>query len=146
VDGQVLMYADQVTDSMQRMIDVTRTRRAKQLAYNQAHGITPRSIQKSIQESLATVEKAEEAEQSVVRESGVDYNVHTVLADMEREMLEAAQALEFERAALLRDQIHELRRAHRIEAADGRPVPGPVTYQMQRKGGRGRKAAPGRTP
>lgn len=145
VDGHVLMYADQVTDSMQRMIDVTRARRTKQLAYNQAHGITPRSIQKSIQESLATVEKAEEVEQSVVREAGVDYNVHTVLADMEREMLEAAQALEFERAALLRDQIHELRRAHRIDTATGTPAPEPVTYPMQRKGGRGRRPSPGRT-
>ena len=109
VNGQVIMYADNITDSMRRMIDVTRRRREIQLAYNADHNITPQGIQKSIQESLVTREEAAEVEKSVIRESGVDYNTAEVIADIEREMLEAAAALEFERAAFLRDQLAELK-------------------------------------
>ncbi len=108
--GRVLMYADQITNSMQRMLDVTRERRAVQQAYNEQHGITPRSIRKEIQDGLAAIkEETEELDAAVLREAGGDYDVHAVIQDMEREMLEAAEALEFERAAFLRDQIHELR-------------------------------------
>jgi excinuclease ABC subunit B len=104
---------------MRRMIDVTRARRERQLAYNREHGITPQTIRKAIQESLAIRGEAEELETSVVRETGVDYNVHQVIQDLEREMLEAAEALEFERAALLRDQIRDLRGS---KEAGGTPV------------------------
>ncbi|MCO5061299.1 MAG: excinuclease ABC subunit UvrB [Kiritimatiellae bacterium] len=124
VSGHVIMYADKITDSMKRMMDVTQARRAKQMEYNQAHNITPRGIQKAIQDSLAVLKQAEEAESMVVREVGVDVDVQEVLAQMEREMMEAAEALEFERAALLRDQIRELRKAHNVEAgvAEKQPV------------------------
>ncbi len=139
IDGRVILYADQVTDSMRRMLDITETRRARQLAYNRDHGITPRSIQKSIQESLAVVKKAQEAEQMVAHEGGVEYNVMEVIGQLEREMVEAAEALEFERAALLRDQVHELKRAHHLE---GGPVQKPqvsLKYQMRKN----RRSAPG---
>jgi excinuclease ABC subunit B len=109
LDGKVILYADQVTDSMRRMIEVTEKRRATQLAYNQEHHITPLSIQKSIQESLVIEYKGREIENLVAKESGADYDVHATLREMEAEMLEAAEALEFERAAILRDQIKELR-------------------------------------
>ncbi|MBW7909351.1 MAG: excinuclease ABC subunit UvrB [Kiritimatiellae bacterium] len=124
VSGHVIMYADKITDSMKRMMDVTQARRAKQMEYNQAHNITPRGIQKAIQDSLAVLKQAEETESMVVREVGVDVDVQEVLAQMEREMMEAAEALEFERAALLRDQIRELRKAHNVEAgvAEKQPV------------------------
>lgn len=134
ISGRVIMYADQITDSMRRMLDVTRTRREHQIAYNKENNITPRGIQKAIQDSLAVLKQAEEAETMVVREAGVDYNVQEVLAQMEREMLEAADALEFERAALLRDQIHELRRVNEL---DGGNEPKPVRYDRSR----GRKQA-----
>jgi len=107
--GRVILYADTVTDSMRRTIEVTNARRERQLAYNREHGITPRGIRKEIQASLAIERQAEEIEESVVRETGVPYDVHRTIAEMEREMLEAAEALEYERAALLRDQIRELR-------------------------------------
>ena len=110
-DGKVILYADKITNSMKRMITVTEARRTKQLAYNRIHHITPRSIHKSIQEGLAIEYKGREIEALVARESGVDYDVHASLREMESEMLEAADALEFERAALLRDQIKELRLA-----------------------------------
>lgn len=116
VSGRVIMYADRVTDSMQRMMDITQIRRQKQIHYNTEHHITPRGIQKAIQDSLAIIKQAEETESLVVREAGVDFNVQEVLGEMEREMLEAADALEFERAAVLRDQMHELRRANNLKS------------------------------
>jgi excinuclease ABC subunit B len=109
VNGSVILYAEQVTDSMQRLMDITRHRREKQLAYNRAHNITPTSIRKEIQESLALTRKADRIEEQVVRESGVSYSVGEVIAELEKEMLEAADALEFERAAMLRDQLYELK-------------------------------------
>jgi excinuclease ABC subunit B len=133
IGGRVIMYADRITDSMQRMMEITDTRRTKQMAYNQAHGITPRSIQKSIQESLAVVQKAREMEELVVRDGGADYNVVDVLGQLEREMVEAAEALEFERAAMLRDQVHELKKAHKL---DGSPTARPqvsLKYQMKKR-------------
>lgn len=110
LQGRVILYADQVTDSMQRMVDLTRERRRQQEEYNRAHGITPRKIEKAISESLMQAEKAREAEEFAVHEAGADYDVVRAIAEMEREMFEAAEAMEFERAALLRDQIYELKK------------------------------------
>ncbi len=135
VNGRVILYADTVTDSMRRMLDVTGERRRLQIAYNTANGITPKGIQKAVQDSLAIIKQAEEVESLVVREAGVDYNVQDVVAQMEREMLEAADALEFERAALLRDQLNELRHSHGMEA---KQPPQSVRYD--------RKPARARTP
>ena len=138
VDGRVILYADQVTDSMQRMIDVTNLRREKQLAYNREHGITPRTVQKAIQDSLAVLRQAEEQEATVVREAGVDFDVQRVIADLEKEMVEAAEALEFERAAMLRDQLYELKESKRRQEP-GAPEPARpgVRYVINRKKRRG---------
>jgi excinuclease ABC subunit B len=110
VSGKVILYADTITDSMRRMMDVTQLRRARQMAYNTANGITPRGIAKSVNESLMTWKASKEIETRVVREGGEDYDVHAAIQDIEREMLEAAEALEFERAAILRDELAELKR------------------------------------
>jgi len=110
IDGKVILYADAVTQSMLRMIDTTRERRERQMAYNKRHKITPRGIEKRIGERLVTWGQTEEIERRVVRESGVEYNVHQAIQELEREMLEAAEALEFERAAVLRDEMQELKR------------------------------------
>lgn len=109
VNGRVILYADKITDSMQRMIDVTDARRKTQLAYNEEHGITPRSVQRSIDEGLRIKDEVEEMDERVVRESGEEYDVHRVVESLEAEMLEASEALEFERAAMLRDQLFALR-------------------------------------
>ena len=110
LQGRVILYADQMTDSMRRMIELTRERRRVQEAYNLANGITPRAIEKAIRDSLRQDEKARAAEEYVVKEAGGDYDVVRAIAEMEREMAEAAEAMEFERAALLRDQIYELKK------------------------------------
>ena len=111
LEGRVILYADQITDSMKRMIDLTQERRRVQMAYNLANGLTPTKIEKAIRESLSQTEKARATEEYVVREAGEDYDVVRAIAEMEREMAEAAEAMEFERAALLRDQIYELKKS-----------------------------------
>ncbi len=110
VNGKVILYADHVTEAMRRMIEVTQTRRERQITYNREQGITPRGISKKIGESLGMWKVARAVEERVVREGGEDYDVHRAIQDIEQEMLEAAGALEFERAALLRDEMQELKR------------------------------------
>ncbi|HMP71750.1 MAG TPA: excinuclease ABC subunit UvrB [Kiritimatiellia bacterium] len=135
IEGRVILYADAVTDSMRRMMEVTEQRRSRQITYNREHGITPRQIVKEIQESLVIRSQAEEVEQMVVREDGGGYDVHEVVRELEAEMLEAAEALEFERAALLRDQIHELKAAHGMGTADTKKKPKPQSsarYKIKR--------------
>ena len=109
IHGRVILYADKVTDAMQQMMTITEARRAKQEAYNREHKITPQSVKRAINESLKLYEEAEEIEASMVAESREAYNVQSVIADLEREMLEAAHDLEFERAAALRDEIKVLK-------------------------------------
>lgn len=110
VNGRVILYADSITDSMQRMIDVTSQRRALQEEYNRKHGITPQSVRRMINENLSIYEAAKDVEQKAVAEKGGDYDIIAAIADIEREMMEAADALEFERAAELRDEARELKR------------------------------------
>ena len=110
VEGTVLMYADTITPSMQRAIDETNRRRAKQTAYNEAHGIAPRSIVKSVHDLTDDVQKV--AEERAPYNTGLDIPPDErlrLIQDLERQMRVAAEALEFERAAELRDQISELR-------------------------------------
>lgn len=110
-NGTVILYADVITNSMRRALAVMNARRASQMEYNRLHGITPRTIVKSINEGLRIKQAGRQAAELVVRESGGDYDVQAVIGEMESEMLAAAEAMEFERAALLRDQIAELRSA-----------------------------------
>jgi excinuclease ABC subunit B len=135
LDGKVIMYADQVTGSMQRMIEVTEKRRAVQIAYNQANHITPISIQRNMQESLVLEYKAQEIESLVAQESGVDFDIHATLREMEAEMVEAAETLEFERAAMLRDQIKELRSAAGLKEVkpSGKKGASPLKYPIAKK-------------
>jgi excinuclease ABC subunit B len=105
--GRVIFYADNITDSIKVTMEITTRRREKQLAYNQAHGITPRSVKRSAQASLHTYTGKDE-EETVVAETSPD-EVAAVIAELQDEMTEAASNLEFERAALLRDQIASLK-------------------------------------
>ncbi len=109
VDGEVVLFADTVTRSMEALIAISDYRRTKQLEYNAKHGITPRSVQRAVQESLHTMLKARQVEASVVNESGGEFNLSEILRELESEMLQASANLEYERAALLRDQIMELK-------------------------------------
>ena len=109
IDGLVIMYAEKITGSMQRMMDKCDNRREKQRAYNAAHGVVPQSIKKEIQDSLKTIyETAEETVTAAVAEDTADYSVGEIIHQLQQEMVEAAEKLEFERAATLRDQIKQL--------------------------------------
>nr|WP_286653046.1 excinuclease ABC subunit UvrB [Ruficoccus sp. ZRK36] len=107
--GRVILYADVMTDSLRRTLEVTDKRRQKQAAYNAEHGITPRSVKRGLQASLHVPGASDEADAVNVAEAGGDEDVAIVLAELESEMLEAAANLEFERAAVLRDQIDALK-------------------------------------
>lgn len=112
VDGKVIMYADKMTDSMQRAIDETNRRRAKQEAYNREHGIEPVSIIKAVRDltdqvSIHAVSEPQGAYH--VRQDTPKAELSRIIAELEKQMKEAARNLEFEKAAILRDQIYELR-------------------------------------
>ena len=79
------------------------------MAYNEKHDITPQSVKRAVQESLQTVLKGRELNASMVREDGGDFDITEVIRELEAEMQQAAASLEYERAALLRDQIKELK-------------------------------------
>ncbi len=113
--GRVIFYADNVTNSIRRTMEVVNYRREKQIAYNLAHGITPRSVKRSAQASLHTYDGSGDREEAAVAE-GVD-DVAAVIAELEEEMQEASAKLEFERAAVLRDQINSLRSGDYRKAA-----------------------------
>ncbi len=109
VNAEVILYADQVTDSMQRAVAETNRRRELQLKYNAEHGITPKTVQTAIKSVLEEEIEAHQLAQEVAGKEGQDYVTEEFLEELQREMLEAAQNLEFERAALLRDKIATLK-------------------------------------
>jgi len=112
VEGRVLLYADVMTKSLARTLKICADRRQRQEAYNKKHGITPKSTSRKIEESLVD----EEAEDILAVAEGTDEkDIALVLADLEAEMLAAADELQFEKAAALRDQIEALR--------TGKPTP-----------------------
>lgn len=112
-DGKVIMYADKMTDSMQRAIDETRRRRSIQEAYNKEHGIEPKTIIKEIRDLIAITKVAEESGDYTTTsyEDMTREEKATLLLKLEKEMKDAAKALDFETAATLRDTILELKAA-----------------------------------
>jgi excinuclease ABC subunit B len=126
VNGEVVLFADQVTQSMEALISITEYRRVKQIEYNEAHGITPQTVRRAVQESLHTILRGREIESSVIREAGGDFNVTELLRELEDEMQRASANLEFERAALLRDQIMEVKSGAGISKIE--PKRRPVKY------------------
>jgi excinuclease ABC subunit B len=112
VNGQAIMYADTMTDSMRRAIDETNRRRQIQVEYNEEHGIEPRSIVKAIKDLTDQVRAvAEEKGEYVVATDMPKDELAHLIEELEKRMKAAAAELEFEKAALLRDQIFELRRS-----------------------------------
>ncbi len=118
VDAEVKLYADKITGSMQRAMDETNRRRELQMAYNEEHGITPATIEKAIRSTLQAQVSAHKIAAEAIQLSQEQLNRTEYLAALEKEMLEAAEALEFERAAQLRDRIKEIKEMPEL-AADG---------------------------
>ncbi len=129
VNAEVVLYADTVTQSMQRALDETRRRRALQLAYNAEHGITPETIVKAIRRGIEEeVQAKAEARKAVGRDEVTDAT-EEYLNELESEMLAAAEKLEFERAAALRDRIVQLRSAQ--GGGPARPLATPQASSAQ---------------
>ena len=111
VNAQVVLYADTITPSMQRAMDETNRRRAIQSAYNTEHGITPTTIVKAIRTGLEHEVEAARLAREAIRMDEKEYDREELIALLEAEMLAAAEALEFEKAAKLRDRIAEVKGA-----------------------------------
>jgi excinuclease ABC subunit B len=120
--GQVILYADVMTKSIRTFLAVSQYRRQKQLEYNQKHGITPRSVTRAVENSLSLRSAAASTAGHVLRDGIQDFDVTETVRELESDMLEAANNLEFEKAALLRDQIRELKRST-AQADPSTPLP-----------------------
>ena len=137
INGEVVLFADTVTQSMQALISISDYRRTKQMEYNEKHGITPTTVKRAIQESLHTILRGREIAASVIQEAGGDFNLTELLRELEDEMQSASANLEFERAALLRDQIMEVKSGTGLTKIE--PKRRPVKYSrgaQRRRGSR----------
>jgi len=149
LNGEVILYADVQTQSIKKFLEVSEYRRRRQEAYNREHHITPRSVSRAVEASLSSRnEKAEEVA-GVLRETGVGLDVTETIREIEADMLEAANALEFEKAALFRDQIRELKRHY--GTGDGgtpstaAPATSRTSYRGGKRSGSRRRSASGNT-
>jgi excinuclease ABC subunit B len=134
VNGKVILYADTITDSIRELLTVSKARREKQVAYNEAHGITPRSVVRAVQESLGNLFKGRQIAASVVGEATQDMDVMTVLQELETEMVAASNSMHYEKAALLRDQIMELRQQAGLGKIEPNFKPQALKYPKSRGG------------
>jgi excinuclease ABC subunit B len=143
LNGEVILYADIMTQSIQKFLAVSDYRRKKQLAYNQEHNITPRSVSRAVEESLSAHKETSNKAYAFLNESGVDIDLNETIRELEEEMLTAANNLEFEKAALLRDQVRELKRA--LEGTQPAKGAKTVSYSKPRQKGAS-KGQPSRGP
>jgi excinuclease ABC subunit B len=136
LNGEVILYADVMTNSIKRFLAVTEHRRQKQIAYNQEHHITPRSVSRAVEESLAIYESKREEAGAVLKDAGMDVDLTTTIQELEEEMLAAANELKYEKAALLRDQIKELKRM--LDGGAPAKEAKPLNYRKKTRPGRAR--------
>jgi excinuclease ABC subunit B len=130
LNGEVILYADVMTNSIQKFLAVTKYRRERQIAYNTEHNITPRSVSRAVEESLSVYQATrKEADDAMLREAGGDIDITATIQELEGEMLKAAEDLQFEKAALLRDQIKELK--HMLDGTKSEAKP--VSYRKSRR-------------
>ena len=133
VNGEVFLFADTLTQSIQGFLAVTAYRRERQMAYNKRHGITPKGVKRAVQESLHTIQSGKEGPVTNGLDDG-SVSLVDMIRQLETEMAEASAGLEFERAAILRDQINELRAASG-SGSSSKPSP------SSNGNGRGRRGA-----
>ena len=122
-ESEVIMYADSMTAAMQHAIDETQRRRIKQIAYNTANGIVPMTIRKDVRRGMEAELKAGRTARSRATDTEPAISADQLLSELEADMLEAAEALQFERAANARDQLVRLRQLVELHKADGDKKP-----------------------
>jgi excinuclease ABC subunit B len=134
LNGSVILYADAVTPAMAQAMQESSRRRIKQLAFNQEHGITPYTVQKAIRHGIELELKANRTQRAALRAEPKEFERAEIIADYEKQMLEAAQNLDFEKAAQLRDRVKQIKDTPDIggkiriddgdEEDDNKPKPG----------------------
>jgi excinuclease ABC subunit B len=133
LNGEVILYADVMTGSIKKFLAVTEYRRQKQLAYNKEHNITPRSVSRAVEESLATYQSSRNEAHGVLKDAKLDVDLAATISELESDMLKAAEELQFEKAALLRDQIKELKRMMDGEKAEETATAERGSYRRQKR-------------
>jgi excinuclease ABC subunit B len=135
LNGEVILYADVRTQSIEKFLAVSEYRRKKQVAYNLEHNITPRSVSRAVEESLSSQKAISDTAESLLRDGEGNFDLTETIRELQGSMIEASNNLEFEKAALFRDQINELKRGAGMltEKEKSRPV----SYSKNR-GRRGR--------
>jgi excinuclease ABC subunit B len=130
LNGEVILYADVMTESIKKFLAISEHRRDRQLTYNEEHHITPRSVSRAVEESLSSHRETADHAHAMLNEAGLDIDVNETIKEIEQEMMTAANNLEFEKAALLRDQVRELKRgiAGAQPGDPGKPTK-PVSYR-----------------
>ncbi len=111
LNGTVILYADVMTQSIQKFLAISNYRRERQIAYNTEHNITPRSTKRALEDSLSTREDEKKQAAAMLNDAAGNFDVVETIRQIEEDMLKAANNLEFEKAALLRDQVKELKRS-----------------------------------
>ena len=110
VDGRVVLFCDDFTKSIEGLVNITEYRRRRQIEYNEKNGIIPKSVKRADQESLHIHQDGNKVSNEIVSANDDDLDVNQVIGELQSEMQDAASKLEFERAALIRDQIEELKK------------------------------------
>lgn len=140
-ESKVILYADTTTPAMKEAIDETERRREIQTRYNAAHGITPATVKKAIRSSIESEVKARKTAREVIKQTEGDFDKTEILRLLEEEMVTAAQNLEFERAAQMRDKIKRMKEMPDIDSAHGLAAAEPKDtrgiWQPKSKGKRG---------
>ena len=116
VKGRVILYCDHQTDAIRDLLRITKHHRDKQIAFNTEHHITPKSVKRAINEAVYVYSEAKKTEYAAAAETPETHDIHETIAALQEEMMQAAEALEFERAAYLRDQIKTLQRTQQTGA------------------------------
>ena len=132
LNGRVILYADEKTRSIREFLRISVYRQKKQIAHNEKHGITPRSVSRPIEQRLGDRFGGRQANAATLRESAEDLDVVETIRELEKEMIEAAEKLEFEKAALLRDQVSELKNLSG-DGTENVPKPSIVSYLPKKK-------------
>ena len=132
LNGQVILYADKKTRSIREFLRICEYRRKKQIAHNKKHGMRPRSVSRPIEQRLGDRLGGQQANAVTLRESVDDLDVVETIRELEKEMIDAAEKLEFEKAALLRDQVSELKNLTG-ESTKNVANPSAVTYFPKKK-------------
>jgi len=133
LNGKVFLYADVMTKSIKAFLAISQYRREKQIEHNKKHGITPRSVSRAVEDGLVYRMQGKKQADQFLHETTGNLDVTETIKELETEMLQASTNLEFEKAALLRDQVRELKRSAGIEVPEIRkPTPTKVSYRTKK--------------